>query len=172
MRGRSKARSVAFTAVFAAFSTVFLYLASVFPTGQLGFLGVASLFGVAAVVELGIPGGLAVFAVTAALGLLIVPSKTLAAVYAAFFGYYPVMKALAERLKSRVLEWAVKLAVFNAALTVILFAVKATIVDIDFLNRSVYLMYAVMNAVFVLFDIGVSRVIRFYVGSVYPKIHK
>ncbi len=172
MDSKNRSRRIAYTAVFTAFSAAFLYIASVFPTGQLGFLGVASLFGVAAVVEYGIAGGAAVFAGTAVIGLLIVPSKSLVALYAIFFGYYPVLKALTEKLKSRVLEWAVKLAVFNAALTGAIFTLTMAIFDFSLFNNRVYLIYLVCNAVFVLFDIGVSRVIAVYLGKIYPKIHK
>lgn len=165
-------RKIAFTAVFTAFSTAFLYIASVFPSGQLGFLGVASLFGIAAVLEFGLWGGGAVYAGTALLGLLIVPSKSLIALYAVFFGYYPILKALAEKLKSRVLEWFVKLAIFNAALTASIFLLTTTIFDFSLFNNRVYLIYLVCNVVFVLFDIGVSRVIAVYLSKIYPKIHK
>ena len=169
---KNKTRQIAFSAVFTAFSIVFLYLASLFPTGQLGFLGVASLFGVAAVIEYGAAGGVMVFAGTALIGLMIVPGKTLVAVYALFFGYYPILKMLAEKLRSRVTEWIVKLAVFNAALSVIMFALSVLIFDFSFLGGSRALMYLFGNVVFVLFDIGVSRVISVYTGKIYPKMHK
>lgn len=165
-------RRIAFTAVFTAFSAAFLYIASVFPSGQLGFLGVASLFGIAAVLEFGLWGGAAVYAGTALIGLLVVPSKSLVALYAIFFGYYPILKALTEKLKSRVLEWAVKLIVFNAALTAAIFALTMTIFDFSLFNNRVYLIYLACNAVFVLFDIGVTRVIAVYLSRIYPKIHK
>lgn len=165
-------RRIAFTAVFTAFSAAFLYIASVFPSGQLGFLGVASLFGIAAVLEFGLWGGAAVYAGTALIGLLVVPSKSLVALYAIFFGYYPILKALTEKLKSRVLEWAVKLIVFNAALTAAIFVLTMTIFDFSLFNNRVYLIYLACNAVFVLFDIGVTRVIAVYLSRIYPKIHK
>lgn len=169
---KSNSRRIAVTAVFTAFSAVFLYLASVLPTGQLGFLGVASLFVIAAVVEYGIAGGVFVFAGTAILGLLIVPSKSLVLIYALFFGWYPLMKSLAERAKSRAVEWVVKLAAFNAAAAAIVFGVQETLLSFDFLEGRTPLLFLVLNAVFVVFDIGVSRVIAFYMGRLYPKIHK
>lgn len=172
MKSKALTRKIAFTAVFTAFSTAFLYIASVFPTGQLGFLGVASLFGIAAVLEYGLWGGAAVFLGTSLIGLLIVPSKSLVALYAVFFGYYPILKSLTEKLKSRVLEWGVKLIVFNAALTAAIFALTMVIFDFSVFNNRIYLIYLVCNAVFILFDIGVSRVIAVYMAKIYPKIHK
>ncbi len=172
MKSRALTRKIAFTAVFTAFSAAFLYIASVFPSGQLGFLGVASLFGIAAVVEFGLWGGAAVYVGTALIGLLIVPSKSLVALYAIFFGYYPILKALAEKVHSRVLEWAVKLAVFNAALTAAIFVLTMAIFDFSVFHNRVYLIYLACNAVFVLFDIGVSRAIAVYLSKIHPKIQK
>lgn len=172
MQDRSKSRRIAFTAVFTAFSLAFLYIASVVPSGDLGFLGVASLFGIAEILEFGLWGGAAVYAGTTLIGLLLVPSKSLVGLYAIFFGYYPILKALTEKFKSRILEWAVKLAVFNAALTAAIFALTSVIFDFSVFNNRVYLIYLACNAVFVLFDIGVSRVIAVYLSKIYPKIHK
>ena len=168
---KNKTRRLTLTAVFTALSVAFMYLSAVFPTGQLGFLGVSSLLGVAAVIEYGIPGGIFVFAGTAILGLLIVPDKMLVVLYAMFFGYYPILKSLAEKVRSRVFEWVIKLAVFNIALTLILFAFKFVLFDFSFLKDSYILLYLFCNVVFALFDIGVSRVISFYIARISSKIH-
>jgi hypothetical protein len=168
---KDKTKRLALTAVFTAFSTVFLYLSSVFPTGQLGFMGIASLFGIAAVIEYGIPGGLFVFVGTAILSLLIVPNKMLVALYAVFFGYYPILKALAEKTKSRVAEWALKIIVFNIALSIVIFVFKMSVFDLSTINDSYMILYAVGNVVFILFDIGVSRVIAAYISNIQPKLH-
>ena len=168
---RDKTKRLTLTAVFTAFSVAFMYLSSVFPTGQLGFMGVSSLLGVAAVIEYKIAGGIFVFAGTALIGLLIVPDKMMVVLYSMFFGYYPILKSLCERLKSRVLEWVVKIGVFNIALTLILFVFKFVLFDFSFLNNSYIVLYLFCNVVFVLFDIGVSRVIVFYISRISSKIH-
>ena len=168
---KNKIRRLTLTAVFTAFSVVFMYLSAVLPPGQLGFLGISSLFGVAAVIEYGIAGGLFVFAGTAVIGLIILPDKMLILLYAMFFGYYPILKSLAEKCRSRILEWIIKLVVFNTALTLILFVFKFVLFDFSFLNDSYLLLYIFCNIVFVLFDIGVSRVIAFYLNRISAKIH-
>ncbi len=168
---QNRTRKLTLTAVFAAFSTVFLYLASVLPTGQLGFLGVASLFGVAAVCEYGLAGGAFVFAVTALLGFFLVPDRMNVVLYVSFFGYYPILKALAEKCRVRAAEWAVKLAVFNAAVTVDLLLYRSLFLDGKPGPWLVLGVYALLNLVFVAFDIGVSRVISVYMAKIYPKMH-
>lgn len=171
MRKKISARRVAFTAVFTALSVAFLYIAYIFPTGQLGFLGLASLAGIAAVVEYGTPGGLFVWLGTSVLGLLILPSKSLVWLYAVFFGPYPVVKALSEGLR-RVLEWCVKMAFFDLALTVAIFVLRFTMLSFDTMRFGTLILYVLGNAVFVAFDIAVSRAIVVYMKQLHPKIHK
>ena len=169
MRGKKTVRRVAFTAVFTALSAAFLYIASVIPTGQLGFLGIASLCGIAAVVEYGLAGGLFVYIGTGLLGLFLVPSKTLVGLYAVFFGVYPIVKALSERF-GRIAEWCVKLAFFNATLSAALFALKMTLFDLTEVRYGIYLLYALGNIVFAIFDIAVSRAISAYMAKIHPRI--
>lgn len=168
---KNSARKIAFTAVFAAFSVICLYLAAMLPTGQLGFLGISSLFEIASVCEYGVTGGVFVLVVTAALGFIIVPDKTAALLYICFFGWYPLMKLAAEKLKPAA-SWAVKLITYNIAVTVCLFALKFTFIDYDVGTLYYIVCYAVANAVFIVFDIAVSRAIMVYMARIYPIIHK
>lgn len=165
-----KSRLIAICAILTAFSVIFLYISAVVPTGQIGFVAVASLFGIAAVIETGIKGGAFVFAGSAVLSFIIVPDKLAALLYVLFFGYYPVMKSLAEKMKNRLSEWCVKLLVFNAALTVILLAFSEIIYSFINFNKSVLTIYVLFNICFVIFDFGVSKAIGFYINKISKRI--
>ncbi|UOO36884.1 hypothetical protein IZU99_06235 [Oscillospiraceae bacterium CM] len=169
---RGSARTVTVTAVMSALTLVFLYLANILPTGQLGMIAAASLFGVAAVIEGGMKAGIFVYLVSTGLAALFVPDKSAVLLYALFFGYYPVLKSLAERLKPVWLAWAVKLLVFNAVLTVVLFLFKALVYDRFLPSVPVYLAYLAGSAVFVVFDIGLRRLIEFYIVRISRNIRK
>ncbi len=171
MKKDTSARRVAFAAVFTALSVAFMYIASAFPTGQLGFLGVSSLCGIAAVVEYGLPGGAFVWLASSVLGFLLVPAKSLVWLYALFFGSYPLVKALTERW-GRTAEWCAKLVYFNACLTAAVFLLRFAFLSFGGGNLSTAVLYLLGNAVFVLFDIAVSRAIGFYMKRIHPKIHK
>ncbi len=158
-------------AVFSAFSVIFLYLAAIFPTGQLGFLGISSLFGVAAVCEYGVTGGILVFVVTALVGFIVIPDKTGPILYAVFFGYYPILKYAAEKLRSRFLEWVLKLTIFSGALSVVLFVFHLALYAFELSGWLYGVVYFVGNVVFIIFDLGVSRVATVYMSKIYPKIH-
>ncbi len=166
-----KARKTAVAAVLTAFSTVFMLLGSVLPTGQLGFLGIASLFGVAAVVELGVVGGALVAAATAILGLLLVPSETLKILYVVFFGPYPVVKALSEKLKWP-LNLIPKIVFFNLGLTLCILFIRVTFFGISWTGKLIPVLYLLGNVVFIIFDIAVTRAIVFYTSVIHPKINK
>ena len=97
---KKKSRFIAVCAMFSALSVAVLYIASFFPTGRLGMVAAAALFGIAAVIEATVKGGCAVYVVTALLGFLVVPEKSAPLLYALFFGYYPIIKSVAENRKS------------------------------------------------------------------------
>jgi len=155
-----------------ALSVVFIYLAAVFPTGQMGFLGIASLMGIAAVIEFGAGAGAAVYVITSALSLLVTPNKTLAFVYVLFFGYYPLLKYFCEKVKSRIAEYILKLVVFNAAAAVIIFALSVTLIDMAKLGGNYVILFAILNAVFVIFDLAVTQAIGVYINKVKPRLFK
>lgn len=156
----------------AALTVVFLYLASVFPTGQLGFVAVASLFTIAVVIEAGIKHAALVYISCAVLAFLLIPLKGAALLYTLFFGYYPIVKSFAERLKKPLWSWIVKEAVFVAALTVVWFLFRTLIFSGRYLELSPLIVYIGGVAVFTLYDIGLSRLIGYYIYKISPKIKR
>lgn len=97
--------------------------------------------------------------------------------YVFFFGYYPIIKALTERLKRPVFEWIIKFAVFNASvLTVyILFAnfFSFSIEEFGTFGKYGALILLVLgNIVFIFYDIAVSRIAAVYINMLHPKIKK
>jgi hypothetical protein len=167
---RKNTRRIAFAAVMAAMSVVFLYFASIFPSGQLGFVAVASLFVIAAVIESGIAGGVSVFAAVSILGFLIVPAKGVMFLYLLFFGYYPVLKSLIEKISKPPVELILKLAVFNAALSVLWFAFSGLVFDGSFLGGNLLIVYILGNIAFLLYDFGVTKLIAFYLSNISSKL--
>lgn len=157
-----KTRKLTMLAMSAALSVLFMYLSSVLPTGQLGFIAAASLLGFFALIEVGVPGAVMLYVVSSLLALLLVPRRTPVFIYILFFGYYPIIKYYAEKIRARILSWCVKLIVFNAAFTVVFLLFKEIIFDISVLQSSTVIAFIAGNTVFVLFDIGVSKLIWFY----------
>ncbi|HHT16391.1 MAG TPA: hypothetical protein GXZ77_01535 [Papillibacter sp.] len=162
---------VTITGLLTALSVIALYLSSAFPNAKLSLAAVASLFAASALIEAGIGAAAFVFVGSAILSYLLLPAKDGVLLYVLFFGYYPVVKSLAERLRNRVLEWAIKLLVFNGALTVLwlflrgLFAPNVAVL-------SPIIVYLIANAAFCVFDLGLTRLLFIYARRVSKFLRK
>ena len=164
----NKTRAITLSALFSALSVIFLYIASVWPTGRFGLTAFSSLFVAAAVCDAGIIPAVYVFIVSSALGIILLPDKSAPLLFILFFGYYPVVKYLIERIKNIALQWGLKILVFNIALTVLWFLLRSLIIGGGF-DAPAILVYIGGNVVFAVFDYGYSKVIWFYTERVSKK---
>ena len=157
------------SALFSALCLVSLYIAAVWPTGQLGIAAFASLFVAAAVIETGFGYSISVYIVSSALGMLLLPNKIPPLLFVLFFGFYPILKNLFERLGSLFAQWLLKLVVFNASLTVMIFLIGELFVAFTSLRFGLVMLYVAGNAVFALFDYGYSKVVLFYMDRIHKR---
>ena len=125
-------RRTAVAGVLAAGSLAVLWLACMVPSGRIGLTGAAGLFPVAAVLAAGRAAGYLCWAASALLGLFLLPDKGVALLYLIFLGLYPVVKNNIEGLRRLPLEW---------------------------LCERTWLLYLAGNLIFVLYDVGLSRLI-------------
>ena len=95
------------------------------------------------------------------LGLILLPDKGVALLFLLFLGLYPVVKGAIESLRRLPLEWALKLAFFNLALTLCWFLFRELFLPAlpDWLTGSLPVLYGAGNVVFVIYDIGLSRLV-------------
>lgn len=162
-QSNKKASRVALGGVLAALSLLLLYLASVMPSGRLAAVAVAGLVPVAGVVSGGLATGFLSYAAAGILGFLLLPDKGCALLYAAFFGLYPMIKSLIERLRRLALEILLKLVFFNAVLAALLFGFSAFLLPmLPQLLQSTLLIFLAGNIVFLLYDYGFSKLITYY----------
>ena len=78
-----------------------------------------------------------------------------------FFGLYPVVKERVEGLRRLPVEWALKLGYFNVILTLGWFAFRGLFLPNPpaWLGENVLLLYGAGNVVFVIYDLGLTRLI-------------
>jgi len=125
----------------------------------------------AVVIEAGAWYGFGAYVATSALAILLTPSS--AVMYVLFFGWYPSVKYLVERIDKRIPEWIIKLLLFNAAFAALYFIFPAVITDITPNFAEIfYVMAAILNAAFIVFDIGLSKIINYYARHIFPKIRR
>ncbi len=166
-----KTRKLTFCAILSALSVVLLYLGSILPTGRLALVAVAALLPAAAVVQCGLVWGAAVYAVSAALSLLLLPAKGCAVLYALVLGHYGVLKSLIERIGKLPLEWICKVALFAALLSALFFAFRwALVLPERFAALALPVLLVGGVAVYVVYDLLFTRLIGLYLTRVQPKL--
>ena len=144
------------------------------------FAGVITMF---CVIEMGKSWAFGVYAATAIITMLLIPNKEAAVLYTAFFGYYPIVKALSESKLPKILGYLLKFAVFNVAVAVsYMLLVKVfgipfnELMGIDtdswWAKFAVPVMLVLGNIVFILFDFLLTRLVTVYLVVWQKKFHK
>lgn len=165
---------IALGGVLGALSLVFMLL-TIFPYMTYALPAIAGVMLIPVVMENGVRWGWMVFAAVAFVAALIVPSMEAKVMFIAFFGYYPVLKATLERLRSRVLEWVLKLLVFNVTmvaaylLMLYVFGLPADEFEIGGVNLPLVFL-GLGNVVFVIYDMALTSVITMYTKALHPKL--
>ncbi|MDR2670319.1 MAG: hypothetical protein LBC26_01175 [Oscillospiraceae bacterium] len=152
-------KRLVFCALLAALSLVLLAAASLWPAGRLGFCALAGIPVAVAVMRHGPAAGAATWLTAGLMGLLLLPLRSVALLYLAAFGPYPLVKSFCERRRSRLMEWLLKLLFFNVVLAGFVLLLPAVLgPGADLLARPVWpLVWAGLGAVFVAYDVGLSR---------------
>ena len=162
-------KTLVLCAVLAALSTVILSLGCFLEVFDMSAAMLATLLIPVAVIEGGKVKGVLTYIVTVLLGFLILPVKTPALIYA-LSGYYPTLKAVVEKkIKKRILAFFIKAIFFNLSLTVFLLSIRLFVPQFEIFPElelgkvlTYIITFAVGNAIFVLYDILLTRVISFY----------
>lgn len=137
-----------------------------------------------AVVEIDKKWAIGSYVATSFIGLLFVANKEAVMYYVAFFGYYPVVKAILESKMPRAVEYVLKFAVFNVSIIlsgVVLVKVFGMpyneLMGIDgesafFAKYALPIMLGMGNAVFILYDIALTRLVTAYIYVWQKRFHK
>ena len=158
----SRTKKLTLSAIFTALGVVILYIGCFFQTIDMSVCAVASLIIVIVTLEFGTKTAFAVFLATAALSLLLLPAKYIAALYAVFLGSYPLLKNVFERLP-KAFSWFLKILVTNIALAV-MFLLSAFVFKLDDKTSLPIIALTVIlaNLCIILFAILLDRLIILY----------
>lgn len=164
MRRRAGTAQIALVGILAALGVAILYVAALVPSGRQGLAALAGLVNAAVVVSAGLPAGVFCYVSTGLLGLFLSPDKGLAVLYLIFFGLYPLVKCLIERLRKMPLEWVLKLVFFNLVLILSGFFFQRTLlINLPGEGPFLWAFYPLANLAFAAYEIGISRLISLYV---------
>ena len=124
-------------------------------------------------------GGILPLATYVAPALFVVPDKEMSLIFVFFLGFYPLLKASIERMRSRAAQWAVKLAVFNACIVgmygiiLFLFPIGAVVEEFESMGIPFTGLLLLMgNVTFVIYDVAVARIIGLYCARFRARLMK
>lgn len=169
----TRTKQIALGAVLAALALLFLYGACLLPTARLGLAAAAGLFPAAALISGGPAAGYLAYAATGVLALLLLPDKGCALLFLLCFGLYPLLKHHIEQLGKLPVEWLLKLAVCEGVLSLFWFVLRELFLQtLSFGSVAVWAYYLVGSVAFLVYDLGVSKLIAFYIARVDTPLRK
>lgn len=166
---------ITFCAMMAALA-VCVMLLSYFPYLTYAIPAIAGLFIMVLVIELDCKWAFAGYLTSTVLVFLLVEAES-KLLYIFFLGYYPILKALVERIKKPVIEWPIKLICFIVSVLAVYF-IYTNLYGVDMSDMGVLGKYGNVVLIvlgtftFVIYDIAVSRMAMMYLRVLHSKISK
>ena len=171
----NKTIKITFCALTAALGAVIMLLAY-FPYFTYAVPAISGVLTLVVLIEIKGKWPLFTYIVTAVLVFLFAEPEA-KFMYILFFGYYPLLKAVIERIRSRVVQYLLKFAVFNSAIFII-YGILSSIIGVDISEFGRYgiigiaCMLLLANVTFYLYDVVLVRVANIYMQMVLPKLKK
>lgn len=166
---RIRPKRLARLALITALGVVLLFLASTLPTGRLAMVALSSLPVCVCLMMYGLKWALAVFLLTCILALVLFPSGPVI-LYAAFFGYYPIVKSAFEKIHTLWKVWVCKFGLYTLVF-VLYWLLARSLFPITDGQLSWYILYPAGAVVFALFDQAYSLLIHFYLVKIARYFH-
>lgn len=167
---------VALCGIVSSISVVFMFMTGLFPFLTYTIPAVSGALLTVLVIEINKKWAAGAYVAISLLSFLIAADKEAAVFFAAFFGYYPIIKEILESKLSPFWEWTVKLAVFNCAV-VAATVVTVYVLGIPFDETGTFGKYAalillvVANVIFLLYDYCMTSIIDLYYSRWQKKFH-
>ncbi len=172
-RGSSKTFKLAFCGIITALS-VSLMFAALIPSMTYVFPALSGIVLWVISVQINAKWALLSFAAASLLSFMIVPELEANLFFVFFFGYYPILRPVLEKIKPKILAFLAKFAVFNAAvisvyfLMCLLFSADKMLEGMEeFGEYALLVLWVTGCAAFVLYDICLR-----YIANIYEKFFK
>lgn len=154
--------------IVSALSLVLMISVAIIPFLTYALPAVASVLITFVVMEIDKKWAFGVYCTVSILGFLLVGDKEVAMMYIAFFGYYPIIKAVFESKIPAAASWILKLILFNASIVaayvVMINLMGVTVDEInDYGMIAVPVLLGAGSVAFVLYDIALTKIITLYI---------
>ncbi len=167
---------IAICGVVSALGLVLMMITSLIPVGTYALPCMAGLFIIAVVIEYGYKWALGVYVVVSVLSLFLSADKEAAVFFIMIFGYYPILKSVIEsKLKNKLIQFLLKLVVFNAA-AVIAFFITTALLSVPAEEYTIMGMYLPLvfllmgNVMFIIYDYAVTLLAFQYINRLRGKL--
>ncbi len=165
-----KSTQVAIGGMASALCLLLMFMTGMIPFATFALPAVAGIVLIAVVVEMGRSTAMLVYTAVSLLSLFMCPDKEAAMMFIGFFGYYPVVKGLLDRIRPKLLRMICKFATFNGAILatywiiINLFGLTDILEETGVLGElTLFVTWLMGCGVFVMFDIALSRITWAYV---------
>lgn len=164
---------IAFCGIVAALGTVILFLTGAVPVATIALPAVAGCLLIPVVAECNVKWGFGVFVITAFLSFFLSTDREAFLIYLLFFGYYPVLYALLDRVGNKAARYAAKLVLFNVAVVaetlIATYILGIPLESVSFLGAFTPVVLLILaNAVFVVYDYALKGLIATYFARLHP----
>lgn len=173
-----KTKRIALAGIITGLSLAVMLLAGIFPFAEYSCPALAGIFLVFLVIEFNKKTALIAYIAISILSLLTLPNKEASILFTGFLGFYPIIKSLFEQVKSRFIEWALKLLLFNTMIIsayiimIYLFNIQILTEQLDALhNYGLAALFILANIAFIIYDYALTGVIFMYLTRIKPKLH-
>ena len=170
--------NIAYCGIMVAFSVIIM-LAALIPSMTYVLPAFAGLCIWTISEQINIRWGLISYAASAALCFMMIPEIEADLYYAFFFGYYPLIKELVEKIHPKFLAFIAKLGIFNVAV-VIAFWILSHIMNLEqilegmesFGDAAIYVLWGASNIAFIFYDFASGYLFYAFRKWLKPKFNK
>lgn len=165
-------KRIALSGILAAMSVAVIYVGTVSELFSYSGCLLSAFIILFLKIEFGTASAASVYGVVSVLSWLLLPDKSVAAIYTFVAGLYPLFKSYFDRITNSFVRWACKLAAYNTVVAALYFAALAFFspeIDAPWLIASVLLL---ANAVFVFSDLLADRLTLLYNVKFRPMLRR
>lgn len=167
---------IALCGVMCGLAVIVMSSGSIIPFATFCAPAVAGILLIPVAIKCGMRLGWTCYAAVSVLAVLLVPDKEIAAVFVFFLGYYPLCKAYLERIRTKILQGAAKLAVFNGSILLMywvllrLFSVQYLVQEFSEMGQLFTACLLVLaNVCFIMYDLMLRNLLVLYMVKIKPR---
>lgn len=165
-------KKVVLSGILSAIVLILLFISSVSFVLDYTVVVLASVIIMVAVIEMSKSWAFLVYIAAAILSLFLIPLKDSKLIFIFLLGYYPIIKSFLEKLNNRILEYVLKILVFNISMGLCIYLFKSLFISPeDILSPTIIAVsIVVLNLTFIIYDLAISKIAVYYIFKIKPRM--